>query len=116
MSRDRDGRKKRSAMVPPGLLAVCNRFPDRTDTTRQLFTENESFRTLCNDYRKCGTALRYWNRSDTESSDNRRLEYETVQRELEEEIVRFQEEFEKRRNRPAWKEAGSERSSRLTDE
>jgi hypothetical protein len=103
-------------MVPPGLLAVCNRFPDRSDTIRQLFTENESFRTLCNDYRRCGTALRYWNRSDTEFSENRRLEYETMQREIEEEIVRFQEEFEVRRNPSGRGDARDERSSRPTDE
>jgi hypothetical protein len=97
-------------------LAVCKRFPDRKDTIGQLFTENERFRTLCNDYRRCGTALRYWNRSETESSDIRRLEYETMKRELEEEIVRFQEEFEVRRNPSGRDDARDERSSRPKDE
>lgn len=97
MSRERRGPKKRISVVAPGLLAILDRFPDRKNNFTRLFTEDESFRRLCSDYRRCGMAVQYWKQSDKEFADLRKLEYEALQRELEGEILRYQQTFEKKK-------------------
>ena len=44
-------------------------------------------------------ALRYWIQSEKDGAEYRREEYETLQRELEGEILKYLDEFEKRTRR-----------------
>ena len=90
---------RRLSVPRPGLSIALDRFPDRRDAIVQLDRKNETFQTLCNDYRKCKLALRYWVQSEKNGADCRREEYETLQRELEGEILRYLDEFEKRTRR-----------------
>ena len=90
---------RRLSVPRPGLSIALDRFPDRRDAIAQLDKENMTFQTLCNDYRKCKLALRYWIQSEKDGAEYRREEYETLQRELEGEILRYLDEFEKRTRR-----------------
>ena len=90
---------RRLPVPRPGLSIALDRFPDRRDTIAQLDKENMTFQTLCNDYRKCKLALRYWIQSEKDGAECRREEYEALQRELEGEILRYLDEFEKRTRR-----------------
>ena len=90
---------RRLPVPRPGLSIALDRFPDRRDTIAQLDKENMTFQTLCNDYRKCKLALRYWIQSEKDGAEYRREEYEALQRELEGEILRYLDEFEKRTRR-----------------
>ena len=90
---------RRLSVPRPGLSIALDRFPDRRDTIAQLDKENKTFQTLCNDYRKCELALRYWIQSEKDGAEYRREEYEILQRELEGEILRYLDEFEKRTRR-----------------
>jgi len=92
---ERVARKKRISVSPPGLSSVLDRFPDHRDTVSRLGKDNETFRTLCNDYRRCKAALQHWTRSEEDGADDRRAEYEAVKKELEAEIIRYLEEFER---------------------
>ena len=90
---------RRLPVPRPGLSIALDRFPDRRDAIVQLDRKNETFQTLCNDYRKCELALRYWIQSEKDGAECRREEYEALQRELEGEILRYLDEFEKRTRR-----------------
>jgi len=74
-------------VIQPSLFILFDRFPERKETIKALFKNNESFRTLCEDYRRCGETLDHWNRSLDEDALLRMREYETLLRELEEEIL-----------------------------
>lgn len=95
MIQERGARKKRLSVAPPGLPSVLDRFPNHRKTVSQLGKNNETFRTLCNDYQKCKVALQHWTRSEEDGAEDRREEYEAVQRELEAEILRYLEDFER---------------------
>ena len=70
-----------------GLPVVLSKFPDREETIKRLFKKNETFQTLCDDYRKCLEALKYWNQAESEEAPARRKEYESLLRDLGEEIL-----------------------------
>jgi CCR4-NOT transcriptional regulation complex NOT5 subunit len=69
-----------------GLSIVLSKFPGRQETIERLFKKNESFQILCEDYRQCSEALKYWNESTSEDAAARRKEYEALLRDLGEEI------------------------------
>ena len=74
-------------VIQPSLFILFDRFPERKETIKALFKNNESFKTLCEDYHRCGETLQYWNQSLDEDALVRMHEYETLLRELEEEIL-----------------------------
>ena len=76
-------------VVLTGLSAILKRFPDRGDGVKRLFRENESFRTACEDYRKCVEALQHWNQSASDEAPARRDEYAALKRDLEAEILAY---------------------------
>ena len=98
MIQKRGTHKKRIPVSPPNLSTVLDRFPDHRETIAQLGKKDKLFRTLCNDYRKCKAALRHWSQSEKDGAEGRREEYEVLLMELEGEILRYLEEFEKRRS------------------
>lgn len=69
------------------LFSILERFPERMEEIKALFKNNESFKTLCEDYRRCAEALQHWNQSLDEDAPLRRHEYRALLRELEEEIL-----------------------------
>jgi len=74
-------------IVYTGLPIVLSKFPDHQATIKRLFKENVTFQTLCEDYRQCFEALKYWNRSASEEAPARREEYGGLLRDLAEEIL-----------------------------
>jgi len=73
--------------IQHNLFGLFERFPKRKETIKALFKNNESFRTLCEDYHRCADTLHYWNQTTDEDALARIREYETLLQELEEEIL-----------------------------
>jgi hypothetical protein len=73
-------------VVRTSLPIVLLRFPDHKDKIKRLFMKNETFRSLCEDYRQCSEALHYWSRSSSEEAPARRDEYGNLLQDLSEEI------------------------------
>ena len=69
------------------LFNILERFPERMEEIKALFKNNESFKTLCEDYRQCAEALQHWNQSLDKDAPARVREYEALLCELEEEIL-----------------------------
>ena len=80
-------------VIRTGLFSVLRRFPQRKDTAKRLFSESESFQTMCEDYQKCVKALDHWNQSEVGIAPLRRTEYTALMQELEEEIFQKLNEF-----------------------
>jgi hypothetical protein len=76
-------------IIKSGLFLVFERFPDRKATVKALYQESENFQSLCDDYRQCAAALRYWEQSSEDYAPARRHEYTALLQELEEEIAKF---------------------------
>ena len=74
-------------VVQTSLSIVLAKFPDHHETIKRLFKENENFQSLCEDYRRCAEALKYWNQSASEEAPARREEYKTLLQGLSEEIL-----------------------------
>jgi len=73
-------------VIHTAMFLTLERFPDRAEMIKRLFSESEDFQTVCEDFRQCSTALRYWNQSMKADAPARRLEYAALLRELEQEI------------------------------
>ena len=80
-------------VIQTSVFTVVKRFPDRVDTIKQLFKENETFQSVCEDYRRCAEALHHWNQSASDEAPARREEYATLLRDLEAEILQSLDEF-----------------------
>jgi len=74
-------------VIKNAIFSVLERFPERTDRIKQLFSDSKDFQTVCEDYRQCNEALLHWNQSAEEIAPARRQEYQSLLRELEEEIA-----------------------------
>ena len=73
-------------VIHQGLFLIMRRFPDHKDALRNMFLQNKSFYTICEDYQKCESAVKYWGQSDHETALVRRLEYLEMIKDLEVEI------------------------------
>jgi uncharacterized protein YdcH (DUF465 family) len=73
-------------VIQPGLFVIMQRFPQYRDALRHLYLNNESFQTICDDYRKCSNALSHWTQSKHEEAPERCSEYLGLLRDLESEI------------------------------
>ena len=74
-------------VIQTSVFTVVKRFPSRKDTVKQLFKENETFQSVCEDYRRCAEALHHWNQSASDEAPVRREEYAALLRDLEAEIL-----------------------------
>ena len=83
-------------VIKSAIFLILERFPDRKDLVRRLFSANADFRILCEDFRQCSEALQYWNQSTKTDAPSRRKEYRALQRELADEIDRFLKEADSR--------------------
>ncbi|UCD58119.1 MAG: hypothetical protein JSV16_03115 [Candidatus Hydrogenedentota bacterium] len=83
-------------VIQTGLFSVMERFSDRKDAVKRLFRESEAFQTVCEDYRKCVEALRFWNESGSDGASARREEYAALLHDLEAEILQSLKELGKR--------------------
>ena len=67
--------------------SILERFPEKIHTLTLLMGEDPEFLSVCEDYEACIEALRYWARSNEPEAATRINEYNTLVRELEEEIT-----------------------------
>ena len=74
-------------VIQTSVFTVVKRFPNRKDTVKQLFKENETFQSVCEDYRRCAEALHHWNQSASDEAPVRREEYAGLLQDLEAEIL-----------------------------
>ena len=72
-------------------LNILERFPEKSDSLALLIAEDPEFRAACEDYDACINALRYWSESKEPEAEIRMNEYNTLVRELEEEIIQVVE-------------------------
>ena len=89
-----DGKALVMGVINSAIFIILERFPDRKDAIKRLFSSNGEFQTLCEDFRQCNRALAYWSQSSKTNAQVRRKEYEVLQGELETEIHRFLNEAE----------------------
>ena len=82
-------------VIQPCIFAIIQLLPDRKKSIKRLYKESELFRDLCQDYQKCAEALEHWNASNLAEAPERRKEYTTLLRELEADIVREIDDFNK---------------------
>jgi len=66
---------------------ILERFPEKIHTLKLIMAEDPEFLSVCEDYDACIEALRYWARSNKPEAATRINEYNTLVRELEEEII-----------------------------
>jgi hypothetical protein len=76
-------------VIKPSLFRIFERFPERIKEIKTFFKNNESFKTLCEDYCRCAEALQHWSQSLDKNAPDRLQEYEALLRELEEEILQI---------------------------
>jgi len=74
-------------VIQTSVFTVLELFPDRVDTIKQLFKENETFQSVCEDYRRCAEALHHWNQSASDEAPVSREEYAGLLQDLEAEIL-----------------------------
>jgi hypothetical protein len=80
--------EKKMPVLLPSLSSVLADFPGHRKTIKHLFRENETFQTICEDYRQCALALKYWNQSGSIDAPARREEYRSLLEDLTEELMR----------------------------
>lgn len=70
------------------LSMIQTRFPGRERPIARAYAENRSFRELCDDYRKCDSAVDRWQRQQGKGNEaaSRRQEYVELLEELDLEI------------------------------
>ena len=70
-------------------LFVLKRFPQHSEKIQQVFSKDPSFQSLCEDYRACSKALKYWSGATSDKAAARREEYRQLLLELEEEVLLY---------------------------
>jgi hypothetical protein len=74
------------------ILPILKRFPDKRAALRCLFGESSSFQSLCDDYRDCLAALKYWEQSISEEAPALARVYAELLGELEQEVRQYLEQ------------------------
>jgi hypothetical protein len=87
-----DHRKK--AAPEMALAGVLEKFPEAGAKIRQLFQENSSFQSLCEDYRDCLAAWQHWRQAISEEAPALCQSYAKLLRELDQEIRDYLEHEE----------------------
>ncbi len=78
-------------MNPPTLNLVIKFFPGHKNVLETLYHQNESFRSLCKDFRDCVQAVEYWCRSSSDKEHAPRIceEYKVLCADLKKEIMNW---------------------------
>lgn len=74
-------------------LHVLRRFSGHATTLVRLMAEDADFYALCQDYEDCVNAAQYWTALGTPEAKARTEEYQTLVRDLEEEIAQALKAF-----------------------
>ena len=83
---------RKDALQKAALASVLEKFPEGAARIRELFQQNPSFQSLCEDYRDCLAAWQYWRQADSAEAPALCQSYAEVYRELEQEVRQYLEE------------------------
>jgi hypothetical protein len=80
--------------APPtaALTAVLEKFPEAAPTICQLFHQNSTFRSLCEDYCDCLAAWQYWRQAASGEAPALCQSYTELLQELEQEVRQYLEQ------------------------
>jgi len=78
-------------MIPPPLNHAMKQFPEHKNILETHYRKNESFRSLCKDFRDCAKAVEYWCQSPPDNKHSHELcqEYKVLLAELKDEITKW---------------------------
>jgi hypothetical protein len=82
---------KKKAAEETVLAPVLEKFPEACAKIRQLFQENSSFQSLCEDYRDCLAAWQHWRQATSEEAPALCQSYAELLQELDQEVREFLE-------------------------
>ena len=86
------------------IQLVKNNLPGHSRAIERVFAENESFRSVCEDFHVCREALSHWGNLTSDEAAHRREEYSELLGELKREILSWLEALE---NLPEpWEDTG----------
>ncbi|HSN54156.1 MAG TPA: hypothetical protein VLT32_05770 [Candidatus Sulfomarinibacteraceae bacterium] len=74
-------------------LLVVRAFPDREAAIDRALRDHASFRELCEDYRKCASALKRWRRLNGDGPSSRSREYAELLADLTAELEAWLEDL-----------------------
>ena len=74
------------SVIRPSLFLIMQRFPECKDALRYMYSRDNHFKTLCNNYQICSEALHYWRESEHEVAPDRHREYLALLHEIEKDI------------------------------
>ncbi len=80
-------------VIPSSVFFVMKKFPEDRAVIQRLFKSDDEFLMLCDDYWRCKEALVYWNMSTSDHAPLRISEYQSLLKELENEIMRTVHDF-----------------------
>lgn len=84
---------------------VVRAFPGREAAIDRALRDHASFRELCEDYRKCASALKRWRRLNGDGPSSRSREYAELLADLAAEIEEWIEDPERDRGHPIGSES-----------
>ena len=85
---------------------VIDTFPGHDAVIDRALRDHPSFRELCEDYRRCTSALARWQRAGDDASTARSREYEQLLAELADELRFWIETLEEGAGRPGGVDSG----------
>ena len=76
------------------IQSIKTNLPGYSRAIERALAENESFRSVCEDFHACAEALSHWNRMTSDEAAHRREEYSGLLGELKREILCWLEVLE----------------------
>ena len=77
------------AVIHPSIFEIIQRFPEQRDYIISLHNNNHTFRSMCEDFRKCKDAYKHWSQSESDISRQRSEEYRELLENLGSEISQY---------------------------
>ena len=76
-------------IIHPSIFEIMKRFPGQKKNILSLYGNSYSFRTMCEDVRKCKEAYEHWSQSESKEAGLFADEYRELLENLESEINQF---------------------------
>jgi len=77
------------AVIHPPIFEIIQRFPEQRSDIISLHNNSQTFRSMCEDFRRCKEAYRHWSQSESENSSPRSEEYRELLENLDSEISQY---------------------------
>jgi hypothetical protein len=80
---------RKNAPPKTALSSVLEKFPEAAARIRELFLQSPSFQSLCEDYRDCLAAWRYWRQAASGEAPALSQSYAELTQALEQEVRQY---------------------------